>query len=335
MLCGKEGCFEKGEVGMNIFEKVLSRPELAEHPPVLLDIGASGKLHESWKKIAKYSICIAFDADEREFSHTADEKSHYRKLHVINKILVDRLNESGESAKEFYLTSSPYCSSILEPDIDSLSDWEFGHLFETWERKTIETTTLGEVLDMCSLDRVDWFKTDSQGIDLRLFQSLGDQIYNNVLVAEFEPGIIDAYKSEDKLWKLMAFMDTIDFWMEDIVIKGSQRLKSDLRRLFCDLELKLFAGMVKTSPGWAEVAYLNSLSADLKIREYLLLWVFSTIKQQHSYALEVAVKGHEKFNDVFFLELKRHSMGSVRKSGINLLKAALLRIVSRVTRLFR
>ncbi len=50
-----------------------------------------------------------------------------------------------------------------------------------------------KALDNAKLDYVDWFKSDSQGIDLRLFKSLDEKIRSKILLAEFEPGIIDAY----------------------------------------------------------------------------------------------------------------------------------------------
>ena len=66
------------------------------------------------------------------------------------------------------------------------------------------------VLAELGLERVDWLKGDSQGTDLRLFRSLGD-LASSVLVAEFEPGIIDAYEGEDK------FADVLN----DLVPAGS------------------------------------------------------------------------------------------------------------------
>lgn len=64
-----------------------------------------------------------------------------------------------------------------------------------------------DVLKSINIDYIDWFKTDTQGTDLRIFASLGDELINKILVAEFEPGIIDAYKGEDKLYKIMEFFD--------------------------------------------------------------------------------------------------------------------------------
>ncbi len=55
-----------------MINKILSRPEITGDPPVLLDIGASGEIHKNWKFIAKHSICVAFDADKRDFEYITE-----------------------------------------------------------------------------------------------------------------------------------------------------------------------------------------------------------------------------------------------------------------------
>jgi hypothetical protein len=55
---------------MKIIKTILESDYFAAAPPVLVDIGASGEINTKWKPIAPYSICIAFDADDREFHIT-------------------------------------------------------------------------------------------------------------------------------------------------------------------------------------------------------------------------------------------------------------------------
>jgi len=204
---------------MNIIDKILSRSEFAENPPVLLDIGASGEIHPKWRRIAPYSVCIAFDADQREMGYTVKKSSGYRKLYVYNSIVA--AEEQNET--DFYLTRSPFCSSLLQPDQQNLKEWAFGGLFEVERTVRLKTATIPQVLAEIGIGKIDWFKTDSQGTDLRLFNSLGEERINRVLVAEFEPGIIDSYLGEDKLWQLMAYMEKKPFWMVSLEVIGSQR----------------------------------------------------------------------------------------------------------------
>lgn len=99
-----------------IINKVLSHPSLVQKPPVLLDIGASGTIHEKWKTIAPYSICVAFDADSREFSIEQTTNSSFKELFLVNRIVAVESND----AMDFWLTKSPYCSSTLPPNNKAL-----------------------------------------------------------------------------------------------------------------------------------------------------------------------------------------------------------------------
>lgn len=297
---------------MNIIEKVLRLEVFADDPPVLVDIGAAGSIHGDWKAIAKYAICIAFDADERGMGYIAKENSGYRKLFVYKCIVTP--NKSSET--DFYLTRSAPCSSSLHPDIESLNKWAFADLFTVEKKITLRSVTLPAVIKELGLDRVDWFKTDSQGTDLSLFNSLGEQLIKKVLIAEFEPGIIDAYVGEDKLWSLMAYMDKHDFWMSDIIVKGSERIRTDLLAAMHPLERGFVAKGIKVSPCWAEVSYVNYFKDDFSKRDLLLGWVFAYIKKQYGFTLELAVLGYKKFNDPIFMLLKDHSLASIRRSYI-------------------
>ena len=301
---------------MHIIDKILRREEFRKHPPVLVDIGAAGVIHQKWRSIASYSVCIAFDADSREMGYVVKESSGFRKLYVYNCIVTA---EEGRE-KSFYLTDFPQCSSLLRPQALLLQPWVFAPYFDVQQTVTLKTVTLPQILKELQINKIDWFKTDSQGTDLRLFKSLGAEMIQRVLAAEFEPGIIDAYEGEDKLWSLIAFMEDKPFWMSDIEIKGVQRF--NLARHFgvlSDIEEKILRYTGKISPCWGEVTYLNTIVPDadyLDKRDYLLGWVFAIIEKQYGFALELAQTGYRKFDDPLFLELKGYAISRIRKRTI-------------------
>ena len=295
---------------MNIIEKILNRDEFVSDPPVLVDIGASGKIHPKWKKIARYSVCIAFDADDREFGYVENVARGFRKLYVYNCIVSDK-----ESDKiDFFLTKSPYCSSTLEPDAAALAEWSFADKFIIEKNISLNNITLSKVLENLKISKIDWFKTDSQGIDLRLFKSLSNEIQDKVIVAEFEPGFIDAYKSEDKLYNIVDYMSSKNFWLSDFIIKGAERLtQSDLSNITQNnLLKKLIQFSHRKSPGWAEMTYINSFRNNTTIRDYLLGWVFSVIHKQYGFSLKLAEEGIRKFDDKIFGEMKHFSLRRIK-----------------------
>ena len=295
-----------------MIDKVLRLPEFDERPPVLLDIGAAGEIHPKWKRIAPYCVCIAFDADERELGFAGKETGDYRKLWVYNCIASDAT--TGDA--EFYLTRSPHCSSLLRPQNDLLNAWAFSDLFVVERKSRMKTLPLSKVMEDAGVGKIDWFKSDSQGTDLRLFRSLGENNVDRVLVAEFEPGIIDAYEGEDKLWGILAYMEKRPFWMADLAIKGSQRIRRESIPDHSSFLVRRFAPVVlKTSPGWGEVTYINTFPPDaeyLDKRDYLLGWVFSMVEEQYGFALEIASRGFGRFDDPVFLGLEGDALARIR-----------------------
>lgn len=284
-----------------MLEKLLSRPEFQEKPPVLVDVGASGRIHGPWRRLAKYAVCLAFDADERDFGYVTDESGKYRKLYVYNCIVSDQAAERSD----FYLTRSPHCSSLLEPDLSEVRHTAWGERFEVEKVVQLRTVDLASVLGELKIDYVDWFKTDSQGLDLRLFKNLGEARLRRVLCAEFEPGLMSVYRGEDKLHAVLRFMDEAKtHWLADFRVRGSQRLSpTTLRRLSgSGFVQKLLHFSQKTSPGWGELVYLNKFEQPgLTLREYLLGFVVAILNGQHGFALELAQQGQARFpNDPDF-----------------------------------
>lgn len=299
---------------MDVIEKILNRQEIVSAPPILVDIGASGELHAKWSRIAKHSICIAFDADSRELGFTEKESDTFRKLIVFNSAVTDK---SGNEI-DFYLTQSPFCSSALEPDLDSLKKWSFKELFLVERKIKLKATQLETALKEAGINRIDWFKTDTQGTDLRLFKSLPDPIRSNVLAAEFEPGIIDGYKGEDKLYEVMQYMHDQQFFMSRMDVKGAHRIEADELRAFPAAQQHSWRHFLIKSPGWAEVTYLNTLKGGpYEKRTYLLAYLFAWLEQQYGFALDIAKHGFAQTNDPFFEELKNSAAGKIKNNALN------------------
>jgi len=304
---------------MNLIDKIFELPALKQEPPVLVDIGASGSIHREWKAFAKHAVCLAFDADDREFGYISDESKGFRKLYIYNSLVSAKQGEQTD----FYLTSSPYCSSTLEPDNKALEEWAFASKFQTAERVTVKNTTLPKVLADIKIDKIDWLKTDTQGIDLSIFRSLPEEIQRKALVVELEPGIIDSYKGEDKLYKVFEYFDALPFWLGAMTVKGSQRLReSDVEGLHLSERLKKFIYYShKTSPGWAELKYFNDFSGEMSLRDHLLGWTFAVLERQYGYSLTIAHHGRERFTEPLFEDMIRYSE---RKLKSDLLKLKFL-----------
>jgi hypothetical protein len=296
----------------SIVKKVMQHSSLQEAPPVLVDIGASGELPQQWKLLAPYSICVAFDADTRDFKVSESENGKWKKLYSLNRVVA----ANASSEENFYLTKSPYCSSTLRPDSEALRPWAFRELFEVEKIVKLPTINLQSAMESIGLDYIDWYKTDSQGTDLRIFESLPDKIITKIIAAEFEPGVIDAYIGEDKLHQVMSYMEKQPFWVSHMEVKGSQRIDFDDFVSLNFLQRRYLEYFLKAAPGWCEISYLNTLkSLELSCREYLLGWMVATLKEEHGVGLHISKSGSMKFSDPIFDELHCFSLKSLSSAA--------------------
>jgi FkbM family methyltransferase len=307
---------------LSVVDRVLRLPELTAAPPVLVDIGAARGVHPPWRRIAKYSVCVAFEADERELQSVTSDAAGFRQLTTYSCLAA----EEPSAAEPFHLTASPFCSSRLRPRTEALRRYAFAPLFRVVRTVDVRARDVPSVLAELGLDHVDWLKIDSQGTDLRLFRSLGAKLTGRTLVVELEPGIIDAYEGEDKLADVLSEMR--GFWVSEMKVHGSTRVDNDLaRRALGPRATRYLDVFHKTAPGWVEVAYFNDFTDDEVFgkRELLLGYAFAFLRRHYAFALELAAKGRERFGQPFD-ELERTAVRRVR-SGI--VRSPLARLVRR------
>ncbi|MDD1729895.1 MAG: FkbM family methyltransferase, partial [Methanospirillum sp.] len=245
---------------MTIIDKTITkhiRDAIESHRihPVLIDIGASGTPPEMWRDIVRESIYIGFDPDLRELKK--DESNEFYKSIIYNSAVIG--DDVGKEVLVF-LTRSPYCSSTLQPDYVSLENFLFFDLFTVEKTQTVQASNLTDLLKSQNIPRIDWFKTDSQGIDLRLFQSLSSEIQSNVLTVDIEPGLIDAYIGEDLFVDAHKFLMGNGFWLSNLNVCGTSRInKTTLPELAAadnQLNTENLSRALKISPGWCEARYL-------------------------------------------------------------------------------
>jgi len=312
-----------------LIKEILAHRVFNEKPPVLIDIGASGSLPDAWKLIAPYSICMAFDADTRDFSVSETNNKNFKKLFLLNRLVSVETSDKVN----FYLTKSPHCSSLLMPNHTALKPWCFNGFFEVNEISSLPAVNLYEAMQAIDIDYIDWYKSDSQGVDLRIFNSLSGRVINGITIAEFEPGVIDAYVGEDKLHHLLKSMEERPFWISSMKLKGSCRIEVDEMCKLNFLQRRMIGAFLKNSPGWCEISYINKFEGlNIELRENLLGWVFSTIKGEHGFALQLAKIGKGRFNEPLFDKMIKASRANISNlsSYLNCFKAISVGIFFRI-----
>lgn len=293
----------------NLFKKIFEHDALKNRPPVFVDIGASGDLYGPWKDIAPYAVCLAFDPDKREIAHITKGQSPYRELRVRNTIVVP----DNRTETDFYLTHSPFCSSTLPPETEKLKDWAFASLFNVEKKTKFKAENLKTALAESGLNRIDWFKADTQGTDLSIWKSVPPELAKNVLVVDLEPGLIDAYRGEDKAWQVLEYMEKQDFWLVSMKVQPVKRLSRKLADSLSGEDKPAVERASADAAGWTEMSYLRMPRPDFGIREYLLLCVFALLKHQYGFALEVARAGAHSSGDALFSEIETAVLAEARR----------------------
>lgn len=257
--------------------------------PVLIDIGASGGPPDAWQPLGPAAHYIGFDPDLREM------REEYGGEFARTTKLTQAVVGSGEDEKaEFFLTSSPFCSSMLEPDHAALDAWAFHGLFDVVKKTQVPTTTVDRALDHLDQHCVDWMKLDTQGTDLRIIEGLSDSRRSKLMAVDIEPGLIDAYVGEDLFVDAHRALTNTGFWLSRLDVQGSVRVGPQSRQLLTERYPGGFSA-IRRSPGWCEARYLrrpDSISWASE-REPLLLWAFSAIDEQFGAAIDVLIYWRE------------------------------------------
>lgn len=306
--------------------------------PVLVDVGASAGPPDIWEPIAALSTYLGFDPDSREMTSSA--AGGFRRTVVVNEAITC---DPAAAEVRFYLTRSPYCSSTLEPDMASLSNYDFSDLFVTERQATVRAATLDAILARLGLDRIDWLKCDSQGTDLRIFRSLGDGVRRGLLALDIEPGLIDVYRGEDLFVDAQKHLTASGFWLSRLEVHGPVRVRgATLQSVFAGrADTAAFAGRaIRKTPGWCEARYLRTLEsladAGATRERYALLFVFSLLDQQPGFALDIALEYERRFGgDAWSARMRAEAGSRIVHARRHAVAARAKRWIGRIAKLMR
>ena len=267
---------------MSLLDRIFEEPELRAFPPVLVDVGAAGGVYSAWRRIARHSIGVGFEPDAREGAPLDAARRIFSKWIFCPALAVPAPTPDGKAG--IFLTRSPQCSSTLRPNPVGLRPWAFADRFDVVETKRCAAMTLEAALRAQGLERVDWLKCDTQGTDLRLFQSLPSAWRARLLAVEFEPGLIDAYEGEDRATDVMSAMAVEPFWLAEMDVGRTPRAAAQTRSPW-------FRRLAPRAPAWVNLRYLRHADLTLDRRGRLLSWAFATITGQHAQALALTAEG--------------------------------------------
>ena len=277
--------------------KSLAKQILSDHSKIILmDIGASGEGHKPFQALLEFSTLIEFEPDSRDIDYT---KINDHKL-IIPSVITD---EEGVDEVTLFLTNSPHCSSTLQPHIECTMEWAYGESFKVESSVQVPATTLSKCLKENNINQLNWLKIDSQGTDGRILKSISQELMNSLVVIEAEPGFCDHYKEADDFGVIHNFLLSQGFFLSDMNLQKQERIRAEnlntLYEQFNPLLKKFAKKAVFCSPTAPELTYLKSIKGARESfsseKEWSLLWLFSILNKQLSYAYDVSIEIEEIF----------------------------------------
>jgi hypothetical protein len=257
---------------------------------------------------------VAFEPDAREAGALDCTQRSFRRFIFCPVIAVPE--RSPDQRAVLHLTQSPQCSSLLRPKPEALCEWTFADFFVVNEAREVAARTLADALAAEGIARIDWLKCDTQGLDLKLFQSLALAWRERLLAVEFEPGLIDSYEGEDKLAHVLLAMEREPFWLQELKTGGVPRARLKLvREAFGPDVAPWVRRLGPCAPGWANLRFLRDVALvpeSLDRRAHLLAWVFAMLSGQPGQALTVANLGGARYPGRLFPEMCRASVRALR-----------------------
>lgn len=127
-----------------------------------------------------------------------------------NRICLGKAVAGHAGRRSFKLRKFPECSSFLEPKHDLIAAYGLESYFIEAKTLQFECETIGELLKQRRIERVDFFKTDLEGLDLEVLSSAPDLV-RNALCIQSELRFQPFYEGEPAFHEVSAFLDDHGF----------------------------------------------------------------------------------------------------------------------------
>ncbi len=183
--------------------------------PILFDIGAREGVLQPWRLLAEFG-CIkvyGFEPDSAEIENLNRQNKFQNNLPFA---LGDEERKSN-----FYITSSPACSSLLIPNVDLIRKYPNAHHFQVKRIETVQTKRLEKVVKDKSLPHPEFLKIDVQGYEYNVLKGAGELLTSSVLCIELEAHLKQLYCEQKTLFEIIKYLEGFNFVLCDFRKQGN------------------------------------------------------------------------------------------------------------------
>jgi FkbM family methyltransferase len=178
-------------------------PDLLKKPVRVIDIGAVGDVPAHWLPLQEQMELTGFEPDSDACESLNIQKHNFHKASYHPFAIGEK---SGK--KTLYITSNNECCSLLEPNLEWLSRFDYGSFFEIKKKIEIDVRSLDEIEELGK--DIDAVKIDSQGMELPILRGANDTL-KNIFLLEIETGLYKNYHEETTFDEIAPYLRSRGF----------------------------------------------------------------------------------------------------------------------------
>ena len=200
---------------------------------VIANLGAAGDGDCAIPKQLRKSVTLV-EVDATNGSQS--DQSYYKRVPIHSVIAGTR------SIRQFRINKNQQTSSLLEPRNDLISSYGLEFDFTQERLEKVECNTLLDVMSKNQLRKIDFLKTDLEGLDFEVLKSAKEML-DSVIAIQCELRFQPFYHGEPYFHEVVSYLNEVGFeviGLEPEYWKPAtqhRRWHTDGRITFCDVIL--------------------------------------------------------------------------------------------------
>jgi FkbM family methyltransferase len=181
---------------------------LNKNPIYLVDVGASGGIHERWRKLSSKYVEILFEPDLREFNNLA-------KTANSNRIIFNTGLGASNRISQFNLALDQQKSSVFLPNLELLGRYPKSDRYKIQGTVDISMESCDSLLMKDGFTDCDFLKLDTQGLELEILNG-SKTVLKKSLGVQVEVEFVELYKGQASFSDVNLFLIQNGFELFDL-----------------------------------------------------------------------------------------------------------------------